>query len=235
MKSFFGPSEKQIRAEVIRFIVTDLQPISIVEDPGFLRFVKFAFPQYQVPARSTVTLDIEKMYNQAKQSFIDKLKAVEFIAITTDGWTSKYTTDYYVAVTLHYVNPEDGQPKSNLMRMIQLNSVAHTGENIAHAIEMALNEWKLYPKIVAVVSDSAASQVKANELLNIPFLPCIAHTMQLAIRDALEDSSECKSLITKMSKISTHFKRSAPAKRVLQKIQEKMKENHSIYQNVKTR
>jgi hypothetical protein len=65
------------------------------------------------------------------------------------------------------------QPKSNLMRMIKLNSVAHTGDNIAHAIETSLKEWKIYPKIVAVVSNSAASQVKANELLNITFSSCI--------------------------------------------------------------
>jgi hypothetical protein len=94
---------------------------------------------------------------------------------------------------------------------------------------------ELLDKVVAVVSDSAASQVKANRLMKFPFLPCVAHMMQLAIRDAIDDVPEIKDILTKLSTITSHFKRSAPAKRVLKSVQEKFKQEYALKQNVKTR
>jgi hypothetical protein len=70
--------------------------------------------------------------------------------------------------------------------MIELNEVAHTGENISEAILSELKAWELSEIVVGVASDSAASQVKANRIMKFPFLPCVAHTIQLAIRDAID-------------------------------------------------
>jgi hypothetical protein len=65
------------------------------------------------------------------------------------------------AKKLHYTN-ESGHLVSSLLKMLYLNNGAHTGENIARAIDNLLNDWGLRNKCIAVVSDTAASQLKAN-------------------------------------------------------------------------
>lgn len=54
-------SSTEIEAEIVKFIVADLQPISIVEDMGFRNFLKFAFPDYKPPCRQTIMSKIEKI------------------------------------------------------------------------------------------------------------------------------------------------------------------------------
>ncbi len=62
------PSDKQIRAEVVKFIALGLQPFSLIEEPAFVGFLKFAFPDFKVPVRSTLTLDMENLHDLQKKS-----------------------------------------------------------------------------------------------------------------------------------------------------------------------
>jgi hypothetical protein len=138
----YGQADAQIRHEILKLICRDLQPISIVEDSGFMSFIQFAFPAYKIPARSTFTLDLEKLYKSVKQRIMGELSDLTHLSITTDGWTSKYTQDHFVSVTVHYVDKET-KPISTVIAMICLDKAAHTAQNIANAIEAILVEWQI--------------------------------------------------------------------------------------------
>ena len=45
---------------------------------------------------------IPEMYNGAKELLKDELSIVEFVAMTTDDWSSR-STKQYMAVTLHWL------------------------------------------------------------------------------------------------------------------------------------
>jgi hypothetical protein len=139
----YTQNDEKIR-EIVKFIVIDLQPISIVEDSCFRRLIDY----------STFTVDIEHLYENKRQICFC-LESVDSMSITTDGWTSKYTADYYTSVTIHYIN-QDAELVSSLIKIIRLNNVAHTAENIAHGISETLMNWGLKSKCCAVVSDNAA-------------------------------------------------------------------------------
>ena len=61
-------SDKDIRNKIVNLIVKDLHPISIIDDEGFNELMKFAFPNYTLPCRATITSEIEKKYNNTKQN-----------------------------------------------------------------------------------------------------------------------------------------------------------------------
>ena len=57
----------------------------------------------------------------------------------------------------------------------------HTSENVAEELLRVAREWQVDEKVVCCVSDNAANITKAMNIFN----PCLAHTINLSVRDAL--------------------------------------------------
>ena len=67
----------------------DMQPLNIVEKPGFTYLVSKLDPKYELPSRKYFTLqEIPRLYSEVKDDLFAKLKDAEFFAATTDLWTS---------------------------------------------------------------------------------------------------------------------------------------------------
>lgn len=63
----------------------------------------------------------------------------------------------------------------------------HTAENIALAIQEVMDQWQIRTKVVAIVTDNAAAMKKAvSECLNKRNHFCVAHTLNLAVKDCIE-------------------------------------------------
>ena len=76
-------------------------------------------------------------------------------------------------------------------------------------------------KGVAVVTDSAANQLLGTKMGGYHSLKCIAHLIQLAIKDAFKECPKIQALIDKCKEIVKFFKKSGPAMNVLLKAQSK--------------
>ena len=84
-------------------IVRDFQPFSIVEDPGFIEFVRAPDPSYVIPSRHMLSKELlVSKYHEATDAVKRLLSTAEAITLTTDSWTS-ICTENYIAVTAHYV------------------------------------------------------------------------------------------------------------------------------------
>ena len=83
-------------------MVTDLQPVSMVEDRGFRELMNAADPMYTLPSRRTVmrTL-IPSLYGEKMTEVKEKLQAADNITLTTDIWTSR-AKQGYLGVTAHF-------------------------------------------------------------------------------------------------------------------------------------
>lgn len=119
----------------------------------------------------------------------------------------------------------------------------HTAENILHYYEKVVSDYDLSGKIVAVVTDNAANMVKAftlpgyqddiemgeeddNEagedvtddvLEDIPQHDrCFAHTLQLIVKDGLQSDSQINSILSKVSTIVGHVRKSTIATELLE-------------------
>lgn len=113
----------------------------------------------------------------------------------------------------------------------------HTAENIALGLEMIFLDWNLEKQIFAVVHDNASNMINAGEnLQNIKeHVNCAAHTLQLAVNDALQlESVAC--VIQKARQIVGHFKHSALATQELHNTQIKLNlPQETLIQNCPTR
>lgn len=120
-------------------------------------------------------------------------------------------------------------------------SESHTAENLHGCIEDALQEWNLTNEYrpIFIVSDNAPNMVKAiglNE--NWERIPCFAHTLQLAIKDALKDTVGFGNIRKKCRSLVGFFSRSSTAHAKLDEMQVSINPNATplkLIQDVETR
>ena len=92
-------------------IAVDLQPISIVENSGFRRLINFLAPQFVLKNRRQYSEEeLPKCFAEAKHRVNEIMDNVEYLSLTTDGWTSKANTHSLLSVTVHFLD-ENFEPK----------------------------------------------------------------------------------------------------------------------------
>lgn len=129
--------KKKIDILVLKMIVRDLQPFSVVDDPGFRELVATLSPTYELPSRTTLTR------NYLASKFVDMeaavkrtLDCVDYVSLTTDIWTSR-TTQAYIAITAHYVT-KNWTLGSVLLGCVSITG-SHTGIHIRDEVLKVLN------------------------------------------------------------------------------------------------
>lgn len=130
---------------LIEMIVVDYQPLSVVENSGFLKYSYKMNPLYVPPSRklltSTLLVNRYKEFHNKTKSMIEK---VDHIAITTDLWSSD-SNKSYITVTGHFIY--SNKLYAPVLATREVREV-HTGENIAIEITRILNEWNIVEKVI---------------------------------------------------------------------------------------
>ena len=211
-------------------IVTDTQPFTVVDDKGFRAFVQKLDPTYQLPSRSTIKAMVERKYEEEKRKTIVEL---EKVSITADMWTS-LNMDAYLGVTCHYVNVND--ELSSVTLGVGHFSASHTAVNLSEATDALLCEYGIRSKIQCFITDNAANMVACARLLKLRHVPCFAHTLNLIVKKALDQTPELVDIRTKARKVIGFFKSSVRAHEKLAELQQQLaKHNHKLVQEVETR
>ncbi|KAK3892777.1 hypothetical protein Pcinc_003365 [Petrolisthes cinctipes] len=80
-----GHKKKQLDDLVVKMIVKDLQPLSVVEDEGFRELVTALDSRYTLPSRrELVRTHLPRLYQQKRQRSHEELGSASYIALTTD-------------------------------------------------------------------------------------------------------------------------------------------------------
>ena len=111
---------KMIDDAVLKMIVTDLQPLSVVEDGGLNNLVSILDSRYQLPSRATITRRLPELYAEVKAKLYKQLAATSNVSFTTDIWTSRQTKSY-CCITAHYISV-DWELKSSLLETFEFNN-----------------------------------------------------------------------------------------------------------------
>ena len=106
-------------------VTTDLLPINVVDGQGFREVLKYIEPGYKIPSRTTITTRVEASYVRKKAELKIQL-ATANVALTTDCWTS-LTTESYITVTCHYIEP-DWQLMSAVLESMPVRHTARAPE-----------------------------------------------------------------------------------------------------------
>jgi hypothetical protein len=85
----------------LNIIIEDLQPLSIVNDAGFNKIFNAAWPDFEMAVRLTIN-QLETLYNSQLEFFKNELRNVDYVALTSDGYTAKYTNQNYDTITIYH-------------------------------------------------------------------------------------------------------------------------------------
>ena len=99
---------------------------------------------------------------------------------------------------------------------------SHTGANISAAILSRVQTWEIEEKVVCVVRDNAANMVSGLRTANVASLPCLAHSLQLIIKDGVLSQPAVVQLLNCARSLVGHYHRSNVAFNTFRQIQSQL-------------
>ena len=158
------------------------------------------------------------------------MESTQSLSITTDLWTSQHQNRAYISVTAHFITVSF----TFLLRRLAAReiSVDHSAVSLAKVLQEIFEEWKIDHKVYGATTDNDKNIVNACvDHLKLVHMPCIGHTLQLAVKSALEITSVKKAL-GRCRKCVEHFNRSTKATYKLREKQQLLKiPQHAVIQD----
>jgi hypothetical protein len=195
-------------------LAVDFQPISVVENEGFRKLTTALNPAFQPITRQKACELIQAKYKFIQPIMLNYIRKADQISLTTDCWKSE-GNQHHLTLTCHFIVGT----KLNEIRLGTTAINREDGHSIASTIESMLVFWNIKKEsIVCVVTDNGGGMPTAIRLLSLQRVPCIAHTLNLAVND-LFSSAHLDSIFKKCIKVVSEFRESAVANHQLQEIQ----------------
>ena len=206
--------------------------MSVVEGEGFREFCQALNPQYRVPSHTCVKNYLLATYDKEKDVLVGKLSKLDVpVALTTDIWTS-CATQAYLTATCHFI--DDNWEMNNVVLATRKLESNHTGSNISEELKNIQSEFKI-KDVSAIVTDNASNMVCAASISHYDHVQCFAHTLQLAVHDALNVPNVVR-VLGICRKLTAFFHKSVVANDALEKHQRLLgKQPKRVISDVATR
>ena len=217
-----------------KFIALSLQPVSVVDEPSFRSLLAKADPRFELPHRTHfATKVIPQLYVTVHNRIEEQLRDVGHCTITTDLWTASHQHCSYISLTFHFVNA-DFTLNSLCLKTLEVPQ-DHTAKSLQSVLQSMFRDWNIVKKVFSATTDNRQNIVNAVGLLSLQHFPCIAHTLQLAIKKALI-VSKVHTTVARCKKLVEHFNKSP---KETYKLREKQKmlqlPDHKLIQDCPTR
>ena len=233
------PRAKDKHRGILTMIVTDLQPFSILNDPGFLHYSKLFEPRYTIGSEMFYRRLLDKAFAKGVYKVQKKLKddLPASVSLQLDGWSAH--KHGYIGLLANYIT-KDWQRAKLCLACAPFDG-SHTGQNVARWLESECDKWEITDDIGVVTTDTASNMIKMMEYCPVNFLHggCINHILQLVIKDELLEKPSIKTLVKMCRHICTFSNTSVLFAQCIVKLQlDAGTEKHSclhLMQDVATR
>lgn len=170
-----------------------------------------------VPYRTTFSeRKNPQLYTATKESVEKLISSVDFLSLTTDGWTGCKGRQFIGIKTSFITN--DYILQTLTLGCMDL-SESHTGTHIASQLKDVLKSYNIQFRQVSVITtDRAANMIKAVEEFGANHLPCFAHALNTFVKKVYE-LPYIESILAKTRELHNHFSRSSIARQELIKFQ----------------
>ncbi|EXB67267.1 Putative AC transposase [Morus notabilis] len=183
--------------EIAKMIILHEYPLHIVEQPGFVDFVRKIQPQFSMPSFNTVQGDCVAMYLKEKQSLLDLVNGIPGrVSLALDVWISDQTLGY-VFLTGHFIDA-DWNLHRRILNVAMVPS-PDSADSFNQAIVACLSDWNLEGRLYSLTLDQSFLNetafdnlrsflsVKNQILLNGQLLVrnCFARVLSQLAQDAL--------------------------------------------------
>ena len=190
-------------------------------------------PRYVLPSRRQfLEVFIPEIFTKVKHRISDLLRLASYITLTSYIWSS---TNSFLSLTAHFI-VESSMEKKDVMLCAWRFYESHTGNNISGAILSHVRQWDIEDKIVCVLRDNASNMVAAMNSANLKSLPCLAHSLQLIIKDGVLMQPAVQKLLTTARSLVGHYHCSNSSFQNFKKIQSQLNlPDHVLIQDVTSR
>ncbi|CAF1208484.1 unnamed protein product [Didymodactylos carnosus] len=161
------PRQIELNNMIINDLIIDLGlPLSIVERPAFLRAMSKVDSKFHVQSRRSICREsIPALYDKMIRELKTICTTAEFISLTLDIWIDRRMRPFY-AVTGHSII--DCVFKSYVLSFLPLTG-SHTDKALLNEFEKIISsDYNIENKLVRLVTDNAANNVKAFKSLIVP-------------------------------------------------------------------
>lgn len=235
------PRQQQITDHLVMFIACDMIPFSVTESIHFKKLMESADSRYQVPSRKH--LDNKLLMEKCRflQSAVKSdMESAMNICVTLDIWSSRQMKSF-LGITAYYNT--DWTFKSVVLACKRFRG-RHTADKIIRQGEACLEEFGIARKISIIVTDNASNMTAAfslpgyeiedekddehgfddmhdteeldvEEIIPGEHMPCLAHTVQLVVKDELKKAGHLNKAMQKASRLVSFARRSTIAADVL--------------------
>ncbi|XP_016129110.1 zinc finger BED domain-containing protein 1 isoform X1 [Sinocyclocheilus grahami] len=150
-------SQSRLNTLVFNFIVEDVQPISILEQPGFRKLIEALSRGNKVMCRNTFITRLEVASNKMKGELKAKLDKVQTLCTTADVWSVQDRS--YFGMTCHWL--EDNLERKSAALACTRIPISYTCETIIAKIQETHSSYNIESKVQATVTDNGNNFVKA--------------------------------------------------------------------------
>lgn len=93
-------TQKALDKAILRFVIEDFQPLSIVDSPAFINLLRIGLPSHiRIMCRKTLRDKVCETYHQMKATLEKKLAELELVATTADLWSkAKRLMTFYILI-----------------------------------------------------------------------------------------------------------------------------------------
>ncbi|KAG7175267.1 Zinc finger BED domain-containing protein 1-like 1 [Homarus americanus] len=210
---------------IVAFIAPDLLPLSLVESERFRILMATAEPMFTMPSRKHLSSVLLPQHSTTVQTRLKtQLQQVQNLCLTIDLWSSRDMRSFIgvTAACCRFKGP-------------------HTSDNIYDMYQETVASFDVGSKVTTTITDNAANMVKAFTLFPVEQLdedddfddndcdilppddttkfeclspnrsPCFAHTLQLVVKDGMEQDGQIKQILAKVSKLVSFCRKSTVA------------------------
>lgn len=171
--------QEQITALVVKFIVGNMLPISLVDSSTFRELMTFLEPNYNVPHRNTITKRMDSQKAELSRQVVEEMEGASAVHMTTDLWTS-LANDAYISVTASYIVGDDWELKARTLANVEMEE-RHTQANISTRLADIASTWQIEQKTKVVVHDGASNMKEIGSTNKWSDISCSAHKLHLAV------------------------------------------------------
>lgn len=172
--------KESLNVAFARAVYVTGSPLSITENPAWIKFFQLLRPAYQLPSRKSLsTKYLKNEYLVTKEKCISDIKIASNLNLQCDGWSNcrNEAIVNFIITTPHPIFIEFVDTKEN----------RHTSEYLMQIMDNVIMEYDP-KKFFVVIGDNAKNIQHAFELLkekysHLILLGCIAHTLHLLCGD----------------------------------------------------
>ncbi|KAL6144862.1 hypothetical protein ACLB2K_055552 [Fragaria x ananassa] len=151
----FSFDQDRCSHEIAKMIIMHDYPLHIVEQPGFINFVRSLQPQFNMVSFNTIQDECVAIYHREKQCLLNLIAGCPGrISLTVDLWTSNQNLGY-VFLTGHFVD-SDWNSYSRILNVITVPS-PDSGDTFSQAILTCLSDWHVEGRLFTITLDQSLS------------------------------------------------------------------------------